>query len=343
VTSALLPELSIIIVAYNSLNDLKRCLPTLVIASARINHEVIVVDNYGGDGLGDWLSVNYPAVRFIANPTNSGYSGGNNLGITQATGKWTLLLNPDTSLAPNSLDQLMDTARQYPNDLITPKLLNPDGTINACGNQMQYTGVTTCRGLNQPASDYTMVEEVPLLSGAALLAPTKDLRELGPFEETYFMYFEDTDLSLRARLAGYRLLCEPNAVVMHYYQLGMSPVKFYYLERNRLLTFFRVFTKSTLKRLLPALILTEVLMWGFAFRGIAYIQARFRTYSWLWKNRAIIRQQHELIQAQRRVPDHLLLQTTLESLPFEQLIGGKLGGMVNALLKPIYKLLRPRL
>lgn len=84
-------------------------------------------------------------------------------------------------------------------------------------------------------------------------------------------------------------------------------------------------------------------MWGFSLRGMAYIQARFRTYNWLWRNRAIIRQQHALIQVQRRVPDQVLLQGSLESMPFDQLIGGKIDTLTNALLKPIYKLLRPHL
>lgn len=277
-----------VLVAYNSLNDLERCLPTLFMAAGSLPVDVVVVDNYGQDNLAPWLAAYYPAVRCFANAGNSGYAGGNNLGIVQARGTWTLLLNPDTALAPDCLDQLMTTARRYPTAFITPKLLNPDGTINACGNQMQYTGVTTCRGLNEPASTYTTVEEVPLLSGAALLAPTKALREIGAFEDSYFMYFEDTDLSLRARLAGYTLLCEPNAVLTHYYRLGMSPTKFYYLERNRLLTFLRVFSKASLKRLLPGMLLTEGLMWVYALRGIGYLRARCRTYGWLWRHRALI-------------------------------------------------------
>ncbi|MBC3783785.1 GT2 family glycosyltransferase [Spirosoma sp. LMG 31448] len=318
-------------------------MPTLTEAASRLAHEVIIVDNYGQDNLADWLKTDYPTIRFMANPTNSGYSGGNNLGLAHATGIWTLLLNPDTELIPDSLERLVETARQYPNAFITPKLLNPDGTINTCGNQMQYTGVTTCRGLNEPASNYTVVEEVPLLSGAALMAPTKALREVGGFEECYFMYFEDTDLSLRARLAGYTLLCEPRAVLIHYYRLGMSPTKFYYLERNRLLTFLRVFSSLTLRRLIPALILTELLMWGFSLRGLAYVRARCKTYRWLWQNRVIIQQQHQHIQQQRRVSDRQLLRNSLIDMPFDQLVGGRLGNSLNALLRPICQWMRPRL
>ncbi len=139
------PELSVIIVSYDSLNDLKRCLPTLSAQSATVAFELIVVDNHGRDGVAEWLAQQYPSVLLIRNPANSGYAGGNNLGLTQAKGHWVLFLNPDTELAPDCLDQLMATARKHPDALITPKLLKPDGTINACGNEMHYTGLTTLR------------------------------------------------------------------------------------------------------------------------------------------------------------------------------------------------------
>ncbi|WP_198175306.1 glycosyltransferase family 2 protein [Spirosoma telluris] len=138
--------LSIIIVSYNSRVDLARCLPTLFSQQTQDSFEVIVVDNHGTDGVATELLTQYPQVRLIQNLANTGYAGGNNLGLAQAKGHWVLFLNPDTELWPGCLERLMTTARQYPSALITPKLLNPDGTINACGNQMQYTGITTCRG-----------------------------------------------------------------------------------------------------------------------------------------------------------------------------------------------------
>ncbi len=337
-----LPTLSIIIVSYNSLTDLKRCLPTIYIQSETLPVELIIVDNYGKDGVADWLTQAYPSAIFIENPANSGYAGGNNLGLTQATGQWVLFLNPDTELAPDFLDKLMATARLHPTVLITPKLLNPNGTINACGNEMHYTGLTTCRGLNQPSSAFERLQAVPLLSGAALLAPQAVLHIIGSFDETYFMYFEDTNLSMRARLAGFELLCEPAAVLTHYYKLGMSPLKFYYLERNRLLTFWQVLSRKTFRQLLPALLLTELFMWVFALRGWRYIQARFRTYAYIWCHRDLIRQRHQSIQQTRCITDAQLMQGSLISLPFDQLLGGTLGRICDAVTRPVYSFLRPK-
>lgn len=337
-----LPELSIIIVSYTSLDDIKRCLPTVYSQSTTVEFELIIVDNHGKDGVAEWLPQVYPSAIVIKNPTNSGYAGGNNLGLTQARGQWVLFLNPDTELTPDFLSQLMSTAKQHPMALITPKLLNPDGTINACGNEMHYTGLTTCRGLNQPSSAFESLQVVPLLSGAAILAPQAALQTIGAFDETYFMYFEDTNLSMRARLAGFELLCEPAAVLTHHYKLGMSPMKFYYLERNRLLTLWQILSRTTCFQLLPALLLTELFMWLFALRGWAYIRVRFQTYTYLMRHRTMIRHHHQVIQNSRCITDAQLMAGSLISLPFDQLIGGTLGRICDAVTRPIYSFLRPK-
>ncbi|RRA99234.1 glycosyltransferase family 2 protein [Larkinella rosea] len=337
----MVPELSIILVSYNSLSDLQRCLPTLLAQKTGFSYEIIVVDNHGNDGVRDWIKTAEPAVIYYQNTTNSGYAGGNNLGLKHASGRWTLFLNPDTELLPDCLERLRKTAYDFPDAFITPKLLHSDGTVNACGNVMHYTGITTCRGLNEPSDVYTNLETVPLLSGAAFLAPTLALKRLGGFDETYFMYFEDTDLSLRARLAGYSLLCDARACIVHHYKLGMNPLKFYHLERNRLLTFLKIFSRKTLLQLLPALLITEAMTWAYSLRGWSYFRARFQGYFWLWKNRSSWLKNRRTIQQNRQLPDQTILNDSLLSLPFEQLAGPSLGRFLNVLTQPLFRLLRP--
>ncbi|XWW48296.1 glycosyltransferase family 2 protein [Fibrella sp. USSR17] len=336
------PLLSIVIVAYKSATDLQRCLPSLYTAElAQITHEVLIIDNYGEDQLETWLAATYPASKYFLNPLNTGYSGGNNIGIDLARGHWTLLLNPDTELLPGSLAQLLETAKANPDALINPKLLNPDGTINACGNQMHYTGITTCRGLNEPSGNYQKLERISLLSGAAVLSPTAVLRTLLGFDEQYFMYFEDTDLSLRARLLGYPLLCESRSVIIHHYRLGMNSTKFGYLERNRLLTLLKVLSGHTLRQLLPALLITEFLTWVYALRGRSYLRSRFWGYTWLWQNRQEIREKRRQIQQTRLIPDAELIGDSLSALPFDQVVSSPIGKFINWLTYQVYRLLRP--
>ncbi|RYF72344.1 MAG: glycosyltransferase family 2 protein [Cytophagaceae bacterium] len=336
-------DLTIIIVSYASLTDLHRCLPSILQQQVSFTFQLVIVDNHGHDGVASFIKQDYPDIMLLSNPANTGYAGGNNLGLRHSEGQWVLFLNPDTELHTGMLQQLFQTAQAHPRALINPKLVNPDtATINACGNQMQYTGITTCRGLNKPSSTYTGLTAVPLLSGAALLAPTAIVRELGGFDETYFMYFEDADLSLRARLQGFLLLCDQDAVITHYYRLGMNPTKFYYLERNRLLTLRKVLTQRTWQQLIPALLLTELLTWGFALRGLTYLKSRFRTYIWLWQHRQSISQQHLTLQQTRQLTDTQLMAGATISIPFEQLVPSPLGKFISAVLSPLYRFLKPR-
>jgi hypothetical protein len=142
-------------------------------------------------------------------------------------------------------------------------------------------------------------------------------------------------------LQGYTLLCEERAVITHYYTLGMSAQKFYYLERNRLITFLKLFPQSTLVRLLPAILLTEGLTWGFALRKFSYLKQRFRVYWWLWHHREFINDQHIAISHNQRMSTSALLADTTTTLPFEQLIGGTLGKLLNNVLGPVYRALKP--
>ncbi|PZA06435.1 MULTISPECIES: glycosyltransferase family 2 protein [unclassified Meiothermus] len=341
-TKPLPPELSVILVSYGSRADLERLLPTLF--AQGLEAEVLVVDNRPGDGTADWLRMTYPHVRVISRSDNPGYAGGNNAGIAEAQGRYVMVLNPDTELHPGALRVLLEAIRAHPQALIGAKLLNPDGTVNAAGNQMHYSGITTCRGLYAPAERYRGLEPVPLLSGAALVASKETWAELGGFDEDYWMYLEDTDLSLRARLRGHPLFSANEALITHHYRLGMHPRKFYYLERNRLFTLFKVYEGRTLQRMAPALLLTELATWGFALlRGPAYLAARWRGYAWLYRHRDRIRQKRAEVQRARVIPDAALLEGTLAQLPFEQLTSPKLAGILDRLTRPLYTLLRPRL
>lgn len=336
------PELSVVLVSYESRTDLERLLPTVFTQGLEL--EVLVVDNHPGDGTADWLRIAYPSVRVIPRPDNPGYAGGNNTGITEARSRYVLILNPDTELHPGALGVLLEAIRAHPQALIGAKLLNPDGTVNAAGNQMHYSGITTCRGLLAPAERHRGLEPVPLLSGAALIAAKETWVELGGFDEDYWMYLEDTDLSLRARLRGYPLLCANDALITHYYRLGMNPRKFYYLERNRLLTLCKVYQERTLRQMAPALLLTEFATWGFALlKGPAYLAARWRGYTWLYRNRERIRQKRAEVQKTRVIPDATLLEDALTHLPFEQLTSPPLAGLLDRLTRPLYALLRPRM
>jgi len=337
------PLVSVIFVSYRSRADLARCLPSLYAQSFR-DFEAIVIDNAPEDGTATWLSTAYPDVTVLSNPTNTGYAGGNNFGFEHAKGRFVLVLNPDTELLPGALETLVEVAKAHPTALVNAKLLCPDGTVNACGLEMHYTGISSCRGLGEAAERFTGLHDIPLISGAAFISRKEVLLALGGFEPSYFMYLEDVELSLRARLAGLDLLCAADAAIIHHYTLQLSPEKFYYLERNRLLTLFRVFEERTLKRMLPALLLTELATWSYALlKGAPYAGARWRGLVWIWRSRKGWLAARKETQARRQLSDATLLAHMGSKLPFEQLLGSRFARPLERLTGPLYQLCRPRL
>jgi GT2 family glycosyltransferase len=335
------PPLSVILVAYNSRNDLERCLPSLVAQS--VSHEVIVVDNSPGDGTAEWLADSFPDVRVIVPHANDGYAGGNNAGIRAARGELVLVLNPDTVVLPGALEALVSTAQTHPTAFVTPKILTDDGRVNACGNRMHFTGITTCLGLGEPADAYRGVFSVPLLSGAAILAHRDAWKALDGFDESYFMYFEDTDLSLRARLLGFPLLCNADAVVVHAYAPTMTPRKLFYLERNRLLTLFKIYDDRTLRRAVIGLIVTELATCAFAaLRGREFIRSRADVYRSLWRRRHAMRAARARVQQSRTCEDRALFSGQDTALPLAQLMGdSRLTQLLTRITAHLYRALQP--
>src|SRR5262249_40202839 len=147
-----------------------------------------------------------------------------------------VVVNPDTEAAPTFVEALVDTLERHPRaGLVTAQVVYFDDrtTINTCGTDVQLSGVSYCRRLGRRTSACTADEEVAAISGCGFAARRSVIRELGGFVEELFLYVEDTDLSLRARLAGYEVWHASGAVLYHKYDVKMTPRKFFYLERNR--------------------------------------------------------------------------------------------------------------
>ena len=336
------PRLSIVIVQHHNRHDLERLLPTIR-AQAHGSFEVIVVDNAHTDGTAEWLATNHPEVRVVDSGGDLGFSGGINVGLGHVRGQRVLAMNPDVELHEGCLETLERTLDAHPNALINPLCILPDGKVNTFGNEMHYTGIVTCRYLGADPDSVPAFEHLPLLTGTAIMARREVLEHLGGFDASFFMYLEDSDLSLRARLAGYDLIGVSAARITHHWKLKMNPGKFGLLERNRLLTIWKVCSSASLWRLMPALILTALATNAFALlRGPAYLKSKLGAYRWLWRNRHDIRAQKRRVQATRKVSDAELFSGTTSGLPFSQLLEhAGLVRLLETLTDPIYHLLRP--
>jgi GT2 family glycosyltransferase len=226
------PELTVIIVSYNTRALTLKCLQTLYENTHQTRFHTVLVDNASTDGSAAAVAAAFPQVEVIARSDNLGFAGANNLVGAQATTEWLLLLNPDTEVYDGAIDTLLAFSRAHPEAGLTGgRTFFPDGRLNPLSCQGRITlwssisralGLTTAfprSGLFNPeaygAWPRDSVREVDIIVGCFLMIPTALWQRLGGFDRRYFMYGEDSDLSLRARALGYRPMLCPDARIMH--------------------------------------------------------------------------------------------------------------------------------
>lgn len=228
-------DLSIIIVNWNVKALLRDCLRALLDDLALVPDiaaEIIVVDSASTDGSPQMVQDEFPQVHLIASDENLGYAGGNNTGAAAATGRYFFLLNPDTVIAPGSLAALVHYLDTHPEvGVVGPQLLWPDGTVQSSRRRFPTVGTlfweSTLLGQwfphNRHAQRYHLVDQpteqtqrVEWLVGAAWLIRREAWQQVGPLDEAYFMYFEETDWCRRAALKGWNVHYLPQAKITHF-------------------------------------------------------------------------------------------------------------------------------
>lgn len=337
------PQVSIIIVNYNGGELLERCICSLR-QDAIQDYEIILMDNASTDGSVEAVAQTFPDIRLIWSERNLGFGAGNNLAARQARGDYLAFLNPDTVVEPGWLDALVAALERDPRiGLATSQilLLDAPGTINTCGNDVHYTGLTLCRNAGMDRAALVEPAEVNAISGAACVIRRSLFETLRGFDDTFFLYMEDTDLSWRVRLAGYQCVCVPASVVYHDYTLHFGPHKTFYQERNRYLMLLKSLQWPTLLILSPALILAEAVTWGFVLlRERQHFANKLRAYAWIasyWN--AIMHRRRETL-ALRRVRDRELIAGCTYRLAYEQTGDGPLARLAHAVLDPLFLILQ---
>lgn len=233
-----MPDISIIIVNWNSKDYLRACLQSLAKhPPAGLTYEVIVVDGGSYDGCGEMLAGEFPAARFIQSPDNIGFARANNLGARHASGDTLLLLNPDTELIEDSLS-VMYAAMAARTEIVAVgcRLLNADRTLQTSCVQSFPTVLNQfldseflrqtfprsslwgMRPLYEPGGQPADVE---VLSGACIMVRRDPFEGVGGFTESYFMYGEDLDLSYKLRQAG-GMVCHVKATSLVHFGGGST-------------------------------------------------------------------------------------------------------------------------
>jgi N-acetylglucosaminyl-diphospho-decaprenol L-rhamnosyltransferase len=263
------PSVSVLIVAWNSSNELRCTLPPLL-AELREGDELIVVDNDSPDDSVAVVTELAPRAQVVTMGRNRGFAGGANVGAEAATGDILVILNPDAMPLPGwgeAIRRPWLDGRGW--SAWQGLVAEGDGkTINSARNPCHFTCIVWSGMHGRPIATAPGPGEVTSLSGACLAVPLEVWRRIGGFAPKFFMYHEDVDLALRLRLMGEMVGIEPSAVVAHDYEFtASSQNKWRWLERNRLATLVRLWPGSLLLLLAPALLATEVALLFAALAG----------------------------------------------------------------------------
>jgi len=233
------PILSIIIVAYQSRDELPACLGSLPRELLGRPVEVCVVNNSPGDGVAAWLAREFPAVRFIEPGTNAGFGRANNLGYLGTTGECVLFLNPDTVAHAATLEHCVRRVQAEPDlGLISPRLELADGTMDlACRRSIPTLWDGLCRASGLAAAfprtalfaGYNLTHRpcdgtyaVGAINGAFMLGRRAVLERTGQFDEAFFMYGDDLDLCIRVARAGFKIVYDGSVTFTHLKGLSVA-------------------------------------------------------------------------------------------------------------------------
>lgn len=339
-----MPEISVIIVSYNSASFLRDCLAS-VFACSQESCEVIVVDNASQDGSRDLIRKEFPSVSLVSLACNIGFGAACNRGAAVAAGRYLVFLNPDTVVEPGWLRHLVRVLETDASvGAVSPKivLMDQPDIVNACGNDVHIVGFPSCHLWGAPSDQVQAGGEVASISGAAFIISKALFDRVGRFDPHFFMYLEDTDLSWRLRLSGYHCLYVPQAVVRHCYQLSFGPQKVFWLERNRYWLLAKNLRSATLLSLAPALVLAELLSWGYVLlRGPRHLAAKASADWWALRHWRAARRTGRLSRQTR--PAHLdrdLLRCCSVHIPHEVAHPGRLARLTAALADPLYAVCR---
>ena len=230
------PKISIIVTNWNGRKLLAECLESLC-NQTYLKNEIIVADNGSTDSSVPFIQTNFPQCKVIPLSKNEGFTGGNIKGLGVATGEFIALLNNDARADRLWLESLLQPMLQDPTVGICASKLIFDrrSVINSAGNGLTTGGVGFNRGLGGNSNAYNFYEFVFGACGAGVLYRRKMLDEIGFLDEDFFLYDDDTDLSFRAQLAGWKCAYIPTAVVYHKGNATagrLTDVHVYYHTRN---------------------------------------------------------------------------------------------------------------
>lgn len=252
------PDVSVVIVSWNTRRLLLDCLTSLRAATHVATLQLVVVDNASGDGSADAVAASFPDVLLVRNDANLGFAAANNRGFAVATGRYLCLVNSDVVARDGVLDAMVAHLDAHPEvGLLAPRTLTGDGRVrqncrrfptlaNAAGDSLWLRKLPRplrIEGRTLPPETYDATHDAEVLSGCFLMVRREAFDQVGPLDEDFFFYAEDTDWCRRFHDAGWRLVYLADAEAVHFgggssaarpvaYQLAMERADHTYWRKH---------------------------------------------------------------------------------------------------------------
>jgi len=352
-------RVGVVIATYNPGKYLKPLFRSLnALNYPKKDFKVFVVDDNPGVSLKDEVQSlkDELNVELIENKENLGFAGGNNVGMRKALewgADYVVLLNQDMEVYKDWLGELVNRIELPSHSTGSPLsrcdrlrfevgvvqsmilLMQDKDKINSTGERLNYIGIGysgNCQ-LSQPKAGQPLAEIInyqsmnniiSYASGASVLFKSDVLKEIGFFDEDFFMYHEDSDLSWRARMAGWEIGLAEKAICYHDYRFNFKPKTFYWTEKNRLAFLLKNFAIKTLVLILPMFLVMEVGMVLYSL-VTGWFLWKIKSYAWVLANLGQILKKRREIQKRRKVKDRELKKYLVAGIEF--------GGMGNPLLR----------
>ncbi len=305
-------KVTLIIVNWNGMSFLPKCLQSLK-KQYFTNFHLIVVDNGSCDGSVEFVENKYPDIEIISLSQNHGFSIANNLAIKKVTTPYTGLLNNDTYADPRWLQHLFKALEDYPKaGFAASKMLLYDAPnlIDRVGDAYTRSGTGMLRGRGSDKKSYEKTEWVFGACAGAALYRTEMFKDIGFFDEDFWLLYEDVDLSFRAQLKGYKCIYVPEAIVYHKASMSIkndSDISVYYSHRNLEWVYFQNMPARLIIKTLVNHFLYNILALCFFFfsgKHIQFIKAKKDAL----KGLKIALKKRLMVQNDKRVDDEYIWQ-----------------------------------
>lgn len=313
------PTIGVVITHHDSPDTLRRVLDAL----RRQEHpleSIVVVDNGSRQPL-DWLESAYPAVTLVTLAENRGLTHARNVGLSHTGSDFVMILDDDVYPAPDCAGRLLTTAVETGATVVCPRIvLHPEDVLIQCdGAAIHFAGMLTLNNRDATLRDSKADRRLcGAFIGACILINRRLLIDVGMFDEDYFFYFEDLELSFRLRKLGHTIWCEPAAVVLHDRGQGTPDLSFrgagayprrraYFTLRHRWLTILLHYSVRSLIVLAPA-------FWMYDLAALLECARRRWLVEWIRAGWSLLRDLPRLLrrrkgwQALRRIPDSRILE-----------------------------------